>query len=95
MLASLAPKPRSDTGVEGLKITRYMYPFEYPFTPAKVVDFFIEYYGPTNRASLSLDDAGKKALHEDLTALWTRNNGATDGATRVLAEYIEVIGTRA
>ena len=35
-----------------LKITRYLYPFEYPFAPAKVVDFFIEYYGPTNRALL-------------------------------------------
>jgi len=32
--------------VNDLKITRYMYPIEYPFAPAKVVDFFIEYYGP-------------------------------------------------
>jgi hypothetical protein len=71
-----------------------MYPFEYPFEPAKVVDFFIEYYGPTGRAFGSLDDAGRKALHDDFTALWTRNNGATDGTTRVLAEYVEIIGTR-
>ena len=28
--------------VRDLKITPYMYPFEYPFAPAKVVDFFIE-----------------------------------------------------
>ena len=47
-------------GVSDLKITRYMYPFEYPFAPAKVVDFFIEYYGPTNRAYLSLDAAGQE-----------------------------------
>lgn len=80
--------------VTDLKITRHLYPFEYPFEPAKVVDFFIEYYGPTSRAYASLDDAGKKALHGDLTALWTRNNVATDGTTRVLSEYIEVIGTR-
>jgi ubiquinone/menaquinone biosynthesis C-methylase UbiE len=85
---------RLGAGVRSLKITRYMYPFEYPFAPAKVVDFFIEYYGPTNRAYGSLNDAGQKALHDDLTALWTRNNGATDGTIRVLAEYIEVIGTR-
>ena len=87
-------RQRLGAGVKDLKITRYMYPFEYPFSPVKVVDFFIEYYGPTNRAYGSLNDASRKALHDDLTALWTRNNGATDGTTRVLAEYIEVIGTR-
>lgn len=88
-------RERFGAGVSDLKGTPYMYPFEYPFAPAKVVDFFIEYYGPTNRAHLSLDEAGRKAMHDDLTALWTRNNVATDGSTRVLAEYIEVIGTRA
>jgi hypothetical protein len=88
-------RQRLGTGVNGLKITRYMYPFEYPFAPAKVVDFFIEYYGPTNRAYSSLTDDGRKALHDDLTALWSKNNVATDGTTLVQAEYIEVIGTRA
>ena len=87
-------RERFGAGVSNLRITRHRYPFEYPFAPAKVVDFFIEYYGPTNRAYLSLDATGQKALHDDLTALWTTNNIATDGSTRVLAEYIEVIGTR-
>jgi len=59
-------------------VTRHSYPFEYPFAPAKVVDFFIEYYGPTNRAYGSLDAAGQKAMHDDLTALSSTNNGATD-----------------
>jgi SAM-dependent methyltransferase len=88
-------RQRLSTGVNDLRVTRYMYPFEYPFAPAKVVDFFIEYYGPTNRAYSSLTDDARTALHDDLTALWTRNNIATDGTTRVQAEYIEVIGTRA
>ena len=87
-------RQRLGARVRDLKITRYTYPIEYPFAPAKVVDFFIQYYGPSNRAAALLDDAGKKALRDDLTALWTRNNSATDGATRVSAEYIEVIGTR-
>ena len=87
-------RQRLGADVRDLTITRYMYPLEYPFEPAKVVDFFIKYYGPTSRAYGSLDDASRKALHDDLTALWTRNNGATDGTTRVLAQYIEVIGTR-
>ena len=85
---------RLGADVSDVTITRHMYPFEYPFAPAEVVDFFIEYYGPTGRAYGSLDAAGKQALHGDLTALWTRNNRATDGTTRVLSEYIEVIGTR-
>lgn len=88
-------RQRLGSGVNDLRITRYMYPFEYPFVPAKVVDVFVEYYGPTNRASASLNDTGRKAFRDDLTALWTRNNIATDGTTRVLAEYIEAIGTRA
>jgi hypothetical protein len=61
----------------------------------KVVDFFIEYYGPTNRATGRSMRPDRKAMHDDLTALWSRNNVATDGSTRVLAEYIEVVGTRA
>lgn len=88
-------RQRLGAKAKDLKITRYMYPFEYPFAPAKVVDFFIEYYGPTNRACASLNGDARNALHDDLTALWTRNNVATDGTTRVLAEYLEVIGTRA
>lgn len=88
-------RQRLGTGAPDLRITKYLYPFEYPFAPAKVVDFFVEYYGPTNRAHASLGDDARQAFHGDLTALWTRNNVATDGTTRVQAEYIEVIGTRA
>jgi ubiquinone/menaquinone biosynthesis C-methylase UbiE len=85
---------RFAVGVRDLKIARYMYPFEYPFAPAKVVDFFFQYYGPANRAYASLEPAGRKALHGELTALWTRHNTASNGATRVAAEYIEVVATR-
>ncbi|HYO79943.1 MAG TPA: class I SAM-dependent methyltransferase [Bryobacteraceae bacterium] len=87
-------RQRLATGLSDLKTARRMYPFEYPFEPAKVVDLFIEYYGPTNRAYASLNEDARKALHEDLSALWTRNNVATDTSTRVLGEYLEVIGTR-
>jgi SAM-dependent methyltransferase len=85
---------RLGSGVKDLKVTRLLYPFEYPFPPPQVVDLFMEYYGPTNRAYASLNDARRRAMHSDLTALWTRNNAATDGTTRVSAEYLEVIGTR-
>ena len=88
-------RQRLSSGVKDLRVTRYMYPFEFPFGPAQVVDFFIEYYGPTNRAFGALSAAGKEAFHSDLTELWTRNNLVTDGTTRVAGEYIEVIGIRA
>lgn len=88
-------RQRFGAGVTNLKVTHYKYPLRYPFSPSKVVDFFNEYYGPTVRAYGSLQDAGKKALHDDLTALWTRGNTATDGTTLVPGEYIEVTATRA
>ena len=86
-------RQRFGAAVSDLKITRYFYPFVYPFAPAKVVDFFFDYYGPTNRAYAALGET-RQALHAELTELWTRNNIATDGTTHVESEYIEVIGTR-
>lgn len=85
---------RLGAGVNDLRIARYTYPFEYPFAPTKVVDVFVEYDGPTNRAYASLNTDGRRALHDDLTALWSRNNTATDGTTQVQAEYIEAVGTK-
>ena len=87
-------RERFSRGVSDLKITTYLYPFRYPFPPADVVDFFITYYGPTLKAYNSLDEEKQQAFRSDLTDLWTTNNRATDGGTEVLAEYIEVIGTR-
>jgi SAM-dependent methyltransferase len=78
----------------GVQITRRMFPFEYSFPPEQVVDFFISYYGPTNRAHAALDDRGKQALREDLAALWSGATVATDGMTRVDAEYLEVVATK-
>lgn len=80
--------------VSDLRFTRYMYPLEYPFPPAEVVDFFIEFYGPTTRAYHSLDATNQGALRDDLVALWRRNNVATDATTLALSEYAEVVGTR-
>jgi SAM-dependent methyltransferase len=87
-------RERFGNGVKDLRISPYMFPFHYPFPPAEVVDFFIAYYGPTLRAYNSLGDEAKVAFKEDLTLLWDRNNRATDGTTDVMAEYIEVVGTR-
>ena len=86
-------RERFGSAVNPLTITRHMYPFIYPFSPAKVAQFFFDYYGPTNRAYASLTGDARQALHDDLTALWARNNTATDGTTHVEGEYIQVVGT--
>jgi len=88
-----ACRTRFGAAVVDLKVTRYFYPFVYPFGPSRVVDFFFDYYGPTNRAYASLTDT-REALHVALTALWARNNLAIDGTTHVESEYIEVAATR-
>ncbi len=88
-------RERFGTGVSSLEIEKRSYPFRYPMEPFGVVDFFIEYYGPTLRAYATLSDEAKPNLRNDLIELWTRNNLATDGTTYVEAEYLEVIGIRA
>ena len=86
---------RFQTGVTELKLTKRQYPFQYDLEPSEVVEFYRNYYGPTNRAFAALDDAGQAALRLDLEQLWTEHNQATDGTTRYGSEYLEVIATRA
>ena len=67
----------------------------YPFPPAEVVEFFGQYYGPTNRAFASLDESAARKLREELEALWSAHNRAGDELTEVQAEYLAVVATRA
>jgi len=66
----------------------------YPFPPAKVVEFFFTYYGPTLRALAALDTAGQTSLRQELEDLWTNNNQANDGSTHIESEYLEVEAIR-
>jgi len=76
-------------------LTRVMYRFDYPFSPAGVVDFFREYYGPTNRAFAALTAHDQEALHADLVALWrAHNQSALANRTTVDAEYLQVVAIR-
>lgn len=87
-------RERLQDGTSSLSMTRRMYPMQYPFSPAEVVEFFFTYYGPTLRARAALDAAGQTALREDLEQLWTSNNQASDGSTYVAAEYLHVEAVR-
>jgi ubiquinone/menaquinone biosynthesis C-methylase UbiE len=88
-------RQRFADGVSELRATRVTYTFEYPFSPSEVVDFFRKYYGPTARGFASLDESTQRALHGELTDLWSAHNTATDGTTRVTSEYLEVRARRA
>ncbi|MGV3742594.1 MAG: class I SAM-dependent methyltransferase, partial [Burkholderiaceae bacterium] len=87
-------RERFKNGISSVQCSKWMYPMRYPFSPAEVVDFFFSYYGPTNRAMATLDEDRQAALHDELTALWSKNNQVTDGTTSVDAEYLEVQAIR-
>jgi 2-polyprenyl-3-methyl-5-hydroxy-6-metoxy-1,4-benzoquinol methylase len=78
-----------------LKMSRVMFRFEYPFSPAQVVEFFRQNYGPTTRAFATLPAAEQDALRQELTKLWSDHNVASDGLrTSVDSEYLEVIAKK-
>ena len=87
-------RERLREGIAKIDTTKRMYTMIYPFPPADVVEFFREYYGPTNRAFAALDAEKQDALRKDLEQLWSANNRAGDGSTHVEAEYLEVVATR-
>jgi SAM-dependent methyltransferase len=88
---------RLGRGSSQVRMTPRMIAFEFAFSPAEVVEFWRVYYGPTNRAFAALADEPVKqaALRADLERLWTGQNQAVDGSTRVESEYLEVIATKA
>lgn len=71
------------------------YAFDYPFAPFEVVELFRRYYGPVNRAFAALDEDGQARLFSELETLWSDHNLATDGFTRVEAQWLEVRAVRA
>ena len=86
-------KDRFSEDISDLRLTRRKIFFEFPFGPDGVAEHFLKYFGPTKRTFELLDAAGQDALRKELVELWTMNNQATDGMTKVESEYLEVIGT--
>jgi ubiquinone/menaquinone biosynthesis C-methylase UbiE len=75
-----------------VKLTRRMAIQRFPFSPAKTVDFFKQFYGPTLRAFEALNADQQEALRRDLVALQAGHNrsGSAD-ITETESEYLEVI----
>jgi 2-polyprenyl-3-methyl-5-hydroxy-6-metoxy-1,4-benzoquinol methylase len=88
-------RARLRQGFAGLRLTRRIAFMRYPFPPAETVEFFRQYYGPTQRAFASLAASAQAALRRDLVELQTANNIApTPDTTEVTAEYLEVVAVR-
>lgn len=88
-------RERLDKGIADLTLQRKIYPsFAYPFGVPQVVEFFRQFYGPTNRAFAALDANGQAALRSDLEQLWSEHNQANDGTTLIEAEYLQVLAVR-
>src|SRR3990170_2222959 len=50
-------RERLRAGIKDLQLNQRIYPsFQYPFGPAKVVEFYRQFYGPTNRAFAALGE---------------------------------------
>jgi SAM-dependent methyltransferase len=88
-------RSRLQHGFADVRLTRRIALMRYPFPPAETVEFFRQYYGPTQRAFASLDGPAQAALRRDLVELQTTHNivGRSD-TTEVAAEYLEVVATR-
>jgi SAM-dependent methyltransferase len=85
-------RERLGAHVSDLRLTRVIYQFNYPFSPADVVEFFRQNYGPTTRAFATLGAAGQASLRKELVELWASHNKAGGPArTMVDAEYLEVV----
>ncbi len=88
-------RSRLQHGFTDVRLIRRIAVMRFPFPPAETVEFFRQYYGPTQKAFASLDAAAQTALRHDLVELQAANNIAkTPGTTEVAAEYLEVIATR-
>jgi ubiquinone/menaquinone biosynthesis C-methylase UbiE len=87
-------RQRLSQNVSKLTLTRQNVSFEYPFSPKEVVAFFRQYFGPSQASFARLDKAGQDQLASELEKLWAEHNQATDGTTRVEAEYLDVRAIR-
>jgi len=78
-----------------IRTSRQPVHFEFALPPAEVVQFFRQYFGPTQVAFSKLPADAQAAYAADLESLWREHNEAAGGRTSVRAEYLEVIATRA
>jgi SAM-dependent methyltransferase len=89
-------RDRLAAGTRALRLTRRIARLRFPFDSAGTVEFFRQYYGPTQRAFASLGPEAQAALRADLEELQSRHNvSTTANETDTPAEYLEIHARRA
>ncbi len=91
----LTVSQRLGADFSNLQLTKRMYPFQYPFPPSKVVEFWRTYYGPTHRTFAALNAPEQDLLRREFETLLAAHNRASEGMTCFESEYLQVIATRA
>ncbi len=64
-------------------------------SPELYVEFLRANYGPTVTAFEALGPDGGKQLYDDLVALVSGRNVATDGTLKIPSAYLQVLAVRA
>jgi SAM-dependent methyltransferase len=82
-----------DDRVADLRVVPRTFVFRFA-SPEAFADFFRVHYGPTVKAFEALGPDGGKPLYDDLVALATQHNVATDGTLKVPSAYVQVLATR-
>lgn len=67
---------------------------QYYHSVAHAVEVFSTYFGPTLRVLGNLDDDGQQQFRQDLEAVFSRYNRATDGTAVIENTYLQTIVTR-
>jgi ubiquinone/menaquinone biosynthesis C-methylase UbiE len=79
--------------VTDLRIVPRTFTFRYE-SPEAFADYFRANYGPTVKAFEALGPDGGKPLYDDLVALATEHNVATDGTAKIPSAYVQVLARR-
>ncbi len=81
-------------GIAELRVEPRVFWLRYPSLDY-TLEYFRTWFGPTNVAFASLDDAGQQALAAALLDVWRSHNRATDGTLVTPSDYVEVAAVRA
>jgi SAM-dependent methyltransferase len=87
-------RERLSNDISEIKFNKRTISFEFPFGVLETIEFWRQFYGPTNKVFAALNSEGQTALRRDLEKLWADNNLALDGTTRVESEYLEIMASR-
>jgi ubiquinone/menaquinone biosynthesis C-methylase UbiE len=79
--------------VSDLRVARREFVFRFQ-SPEEFARFFRDNYGPTLKAFEGLDEPGRQALFDDMTALAREHDQEPGPSVAMPSEYVEVVATR-